>query len=344
MKREETNIYMVANEAGVSIATVSRVINQSDSVSEKSRKKVFDAIEKLNYVPNQIARGLSTSTFNGIAVVVPDAGDTFFWSLLKGITQAADELGFNVMLFDSDNNQAREHRILDSLRGLRLQGIIIVPVSCSDPVVVRKLKDFEALGVTVMLLDRELESGNFDCVISADEEGSFQAVTELIRQGHRKIAMMAGPGNISTMVKRSNGYYRALQTAGIPVQEEYICKCSLTVEAGYRAMEGLRALPEPPTAVFAQNGSITCGCWKMLLCLTPDERRKFSLIGFDDTEILGWPSNNISVVKRDVFQMGYETMEQIARRVRAGKKHGRFVLEVPANLVLRGSERFWQLE
>ena len=131
MMKQEANIYEIAKEAGVSIATVSRVMNNSCTVSEKSKKRVLDAVEKLNYVPNSAARSLSTSTSTSVGVVIPDINNPFFSRLLQGITSVADEMGLNIFLFGTDESSDREHRVLDTMREHRLRGIIITPVSRS---------------------------------------------------------------------------------------------------------------------------------------------------------------------------------------------------------------------
>ncbi len=341
MKRQETNIYSIAKEAGVSIATVSRVINQSASVSEKSRQKVLAAVEKLNYVPNIAARNLSTSTSTSIGVVIPDVGNQFFMQLLQGITAAADQMGYNIILFGTDGNVEREHKVLDSMRELRLRGVIIVPVSYSDWETIQKLKDYESFGIPVVLLDREMIANDFDRVVSSDEEGSFQAVTELIRQGHRKIALISGPEYVYPVYKRLNGYYRAMRAAGIVVRDEYIRRADFTVDSAWKEAMTLCQLPDPPTAIFAFNNSTTYGCLKAFGDLGWRIGKNIALFGFDDIEELKWLKCNISVVSRDVPLMGKIAMEQLAKRVDAGYgDEGCFVTSVETKLILRGSERF----
>lgn len=341
MKRQETNIYTIAKEAGVSIATVSRVINRSAPVNEKSRKKVLDAIEKLNYVPNLAARNLSTSTSTSIGVVIPDVKNMFFMQLLQGITLEADRMGYNVILFNSSSDVEREHRVLDNMRELRLGGVIITPVSYTDWETIQKLKDFESFGVPVVLLDRELIAQDFDRVVSSDEEGSYLAVSELIRQGHRKIALISGPECVYPVFKRMNGFFRAMRKAGIAVRDEYVRKSDFTVETAYQEAMALCQLPDPPTAIFSFNNNTTYGCLKALGDLKWKLGREIAMIGFDDVEELNWLHCNISVVSRDVQYMGQIAMQQLGRRVGTEVEEGvSFVTNVPATLILRGSERF----
>ena len=171
MGKQEANIYEIAREAGVSIATVSRVINHSNAVSEKSYRRVMDAVRKFNYVPNSTARSLSTSTSTSIGVVIPDINNPFFSLLLEGITRVADERGYHVLLFNTAENTDREHQVLQTMREHRLRGIIITPVSEHAPDTMKRLHNFETLGIPVVLLDREVDSQFFDRVVTDDERG-----------------------------------------------------------------------------------------------------------------------------------------------------------------------------
>lgn len=216
MGKQEANIYEIAREAGVSIATVSRVINHSNAVSEKSYRRVMDAVRKFNYVPNSTARSLSTSTSTSIGVVIPDINNPFFSLLLEGITRVADERGYHVLLFNTAENTDREHQVLQTMREHRLRGIIITPVSEQDPETMKRLHNFETLGIPVVLLDREVDSQFFDRVVTDDERGVYAAISELIRVGHRRIAIITGPEASRPGRERLRGYYRALREHGLP--------------------------------------------------------------------------------------------------------------------------------
>ncbi len=233
MGKQEANIYEIAREAGVSIATVSRVINHSNAVSEKSYRRVMDAVRKFNYVPNSTARSLSTSTSTSIGVVIPDINNPFFSLLLEGITRVADERGYHVLLFNTAENTDREHQVLQTMREHRLRGIIITPVSEQDPDTMKRLHNFETLGIPVVLLDREVDSQFFDRVVTDDERGVYAAISELIRVGHRRIAIITGPEASRPGRERLRGYYRALREHGLPVTPAYIRKGDFMVDCAY---------------------------------------------------------------------------------------------------------------
>ena len=341
MRKEEANIYEIAKEAGVSIATVSRVMNHSSAVSEKSTRRVLEAVKKMNYVPNNAARSLSTSTSTSVGVVIPDINNPFFSQLLQGITRAADEMGLNIFLFGTNESTAREHKVLDSMREHRLRGIIITPVSAQDSGTLQRLHNFEMHGIPVVLLDREVDSAAFDRVVSADEEGVFLAVNELIRIGHRKIAIITGPEASRPGRERFHGYCRALEQNGIALRPEYIRKGNFMAECACKQTLALFKLPDPPTAIFSSNNMTTYGCLKAFGELSLQLGQDIALIGFDDIEELRWLNYHISVVSRDVPQMGEQAMRHLMRRFETTERPEQGIRTcLPTELVLRGSERF----
>ena len=214
MGKQEANIYEIAREAGVSIATVSRVINHSNAVSEKSYRRVMDAVRKFNYVPNSTARSLSTSTSTSIGVVIPDINNPFFSLLLEGITRVADERGYHVLLFNTAENTDREHQVLQTMREHRLRGIIITPVSEQDPDTMKRLHNFETLGIPVVLLDREVDSQFFDRVVTDDERGVYAPPP--YRHHHRPRGLAPRPRAPARLLPRTARAWLARHTGLYP--------------------------------------------------------------------------------------------------------------------------------
>lgn len=341
MQKHDVNIYAIAEEAGVSIATVSRVINNSASVSEKSKKRVLAAIEKLNYVPNSAARSLSTSTSSLVGVVIPDINNPFFSLVLQGLTKAADERGLNIFLFNTDENSDREHQVLQSLREHRLLGIIITPVSGTDTETERRLREFEELGIPSVLLDRELQGAEFDQVVADDRQGSYLAVSELIRQGHKKIAIISGPESSRPGYERLTGYKMAMEENNLPLRNEYIRMGDFRADCAYAEALSLCQMDEPPTAIFTSNNMTTYGCLKAFGKLGLEAGRDMALFGFDEIEALTWLNYKISAVDRDVREMGEQAMRLLMDRIERGQKPDEYrTICLPTKLILRGSERY----
>ncbi len=341
MSKQETNIYEIAKEAGVSIATVSRVMNHSASVSEKSTRRVMEAVQKLNYVPNSMARSLSTSVSTSIGVVVPDINNPFFSKVLKGVTKVADEHGYQVILYSTDENAAREQRVLHTMREHRLRGIIITPVSENNKDTLVQLKSFAARSIPVVLLDREISDEGFDRVVTQDEYGVYLAIRALIKNGHSRIAIVTGPQHSRPGRERLRGYERALSEFALPQRKEYVRHGDFRMERAYEETLALCSLPEPPTAIFSSNNMTTFGCLKAFSQLGLQLGKDISLIGFDDIDALNWLNYNVSVVSRDVYEMGQRAMRRLIQCLeteddaRTGTRDS-----LPTELILRGSERF----
>lgn len=339
MTKPEANIYIIAKEAGVSTATVSRVINRSGRVSEQTAKRVLDAVSKYNYVPNCTARSLSTSTSTTVGVIVPDIGNPFFSQLIDGITKVADESGLQVFLSNTSEDPVREHQVLRSMREQRLCGLIITPVSEKDTETLELLNAFSHRGIPVILLDREIEGGSFDSVVTADEQGSYEAVSRLIQLGHRRIAIITGPPLSRPGRERFNGYCRAMREAGIPLEEQYMLPGDFRTEKAYRQTLELFRLVNPPTAVFSSNNMTTYGCLRALQQLGLAVGKQIAFTGFDDIEPLDWLNFRLSVVSRDVPQMGREAMSLLRKRLDSGGAESGKRVILPTRLILRGSEQ-----
>ncbi|MBP3412144.1 MAG: LacI family DNA-binding transcriptional regulator [Oscillospiraceae bacterium] len=341
MSKQEANIYEIAKEAGVSIATVSRVMNRSASVSEKSTKKVMDAVRKLNYVPNSTARSLSTSLSRSIGIVVPDINNPFFSKILQGVTAAADEQGLQVVLYSTDEDTERELKVLHTMREHRLRGIIITPVSEHCKETLDLLQDFELRGIPVVLVDREVDDPHFDRVVAQDEDGVYQAVCSMLQAGHKRVAIVTGPLHSRPGKERLRGYERALEDFGIPLRQEYIRQGDFRMERACEETLELCSLEEPPTAIFSSNNMTTYGCLKAFLELGLTVGRDISLFGFDDIDALKWLNYKLSVVSRDAYEMGRRAMGLLADCFdREGFSEVGRRESLPTELILRGSEQW----
>lgn len=338
--KHESNIYEIALEAGVSIATVSRVLNHNASVKEANREKVLAAIKRMNYVPNSHARSLSTSTSTAIGVIIPDINNPFFSQLLQGITRVADERGLHIVLFNTDENKDREHQILSSMREQRLRAIIATPVSETDRKTIDALLDFENHNTPVVLLDRQLSCDIFDRVVSDDARGVSCAVAELCRLGHRRIAIITGPEDSRPGRERLSGYLSAMHDCGLTVDPVLIRRGDFMSQRAYHETLALLSLPLPPTAIITSNNMTTYGCLRAFNERALSIGRDISLIGFDDIDALSWLGYNLSVVSRHVSEMGEQAMRLLLQRFDDACQEpvGRTV-SLPTELLLRGSER-----
>lgn len=333
------NITEIAKLAEVSVTTVSRVLNNSNLVKPETREKVMKVIREYNYIPSETARFLSKRDSRVIGVVFPDLRNPFFYGLLEGITNVADAYDYNVLMFYTDENPDKERKILQVAKGKDLAGIIITPAGIYEQDTADILESYEEEGRPVVLLDRVLDGRVFTSVLADNEAGSYEAVRQLIWEGHQKIALIAGNANISPVQERMIGYYRALTEAGIQVRQEYIIHGNSKSGPAYEGMKALMELKDPPTAAFTTNNMCTLG---VLKCLTEKHLKigeDVSLIGFDDIEDLRIIDYNLSVVERSPVEMGEQAMKKLLCRIK-GEEEKSSVEKAKTKLILRGSEKW----
>lgn len=330
----------IAKMTGVSNATVSRAINNSGYVKEETRQKIFKVIEKHKYVPNAVARSLSTQDTVSIGVIIPDIENEFFSSVMGGISEVAEQNQYNIHFMGTNETLSTEHIFLDIVQGQRLSGVIITPISEEDLVTKERLIHLEKSGIPVILLDREIANEPFEGVFVDNQAGARDGVKELIKAGHTKVATIAGPATSKPGKGRLEGYKQALKDANIDLRPEYIFQGDFKMEKGYKGTEWLLNLKDPPTAIFTFNNMNTLGCLKYLTEKKIKLGRDISLVGFDDIETLKLIDYKISVVERDAKQQGREAMGLMLERLKNKGKRKPKTLNVSYKIILRGSERF----
>ena len=309
----------IAEKAGVSSATVSRVLNGKGHVKESTRELILDIIRKNEYVPSEIAGGLSKSDSNNIGVFVSDIENAFFYKAVRGIIEKADLYGYNVFLFDTDEDIEKEHRYLQTVMGLRIKGLIISPVFETNDETRIRLERMRQRGIPVVLLDRDISGLELDGVFSEDEEGAYQAVSALIEAGHRDIAIITGPDYTRPGRTRTAGFLRAMAEHQIPVRQEYVRTGNFRMDQSYECANALMSLPQPPTAIFSTNNLSTIGCLKCLRQRGLVVGRDVSVIGFDDLDNLSAVGISLSTVNRSFTDMGRQAMELLRQRLQEGE-------------------------
>ncbi|MFF3918637.1 LacI family DNA-binding transcriptional regulator [Streptomyces sp. NPDC001852] len=259
-----TTINDVARAAGVSPATVSRVLNGGRVTAERA-ERVRRAAAELGFAPNRVARSLRMRRSSLIGLIIPDIANPFFTALARGVEDAAQRTSFSVVLCNTDGNLDKERRYLDIAVAERMAGVIVAAAS-------RSRTDVSALqsrGIPVVAVDRRPRGAGVDAVLVDNEDGSAAATAHLLARGYRRIACITGPQGASTAEERLAGYRRALRTflddgPGAPAGDvdrlrEYTRHADFRAEGGYTAMAGLLALPLRPDAVFAANNLMAAG-------------------------------------------------------------------------------------
>ncbi|MDU2064844.1 MAG: LacI family DNA-binding transcriptional regulator [Sporomusaceae bacterium] len=340
------NIYDIAKKAGVSSATVSRVINNKPHVREETKEKVLNVIASMNYTPNSLARNLSTGNTLNIGFLIPDIENPFFSQLLRGLTNASEQYGYNIFLYGTDDSVEKEHRFFRSVKAERLSGIIVIPIDENNTESCKRLLEFEKAGVPVVLIDRALKNCRLNGVFSEDFNGAYAAVDCLLREGHRRIATIKGPENSRPGNERWLGYLAALEKWGVKPESCYVRQGDFHEPLAYELMKSLMEQSQPPTAIFSSNNMTSLGCIHYITEKGLKLGEDISMIGFDDMEILKYMNIRLSVVDRDVYSMGWNAIELLTRRLDELDRNDpnqvpcRQEIFLPTKLILRGSEKW----
>ena len=337
------NIKSIAKLSGVSTTTVSRVLNDSPYVSDKTRKKVLKVIEENDYIPNNIARNLHRQFSNKIGVIVADITNEFFSSAINGISKVMDENGFQVLFYNTDEDLKKESKALYSIFEERLSGLIISPVSSRDKNTLEELKKLTVnMNTPVVLLDRNIEGIDLDAVFVDNGYGSKRAVNTLIKEGHKDIAIITGPITSTPGNYRYMGYIDALKENDIPIKKEYIVSGDFKISMAYEKTKQLMNLDNPPTAIFLSNNMTSLGALKYLKEKGYKIGEDISIIGFDEINPFKAIDYSFSYVGRDAEKQGETAAEVLLDRIDKKNKGVEYEAQrivLDCYLSLNGSEK-----
>lgn len=248
-------IYDVAREANVSMATVSRVVNGNPNVKPSTRKKVLEAIERLGYRPNAVARGLASKKTTTVGVIIPDISSIFFAELARGIEDIATMYKYNIILSNSDQNKEKELHLLNTMLAKQVDGIVFMGGNMTD----EHVSEFQKSSVPIVLAATIEQNHAIPSVNIDYEQAAFEAVTYLLDKGNTRIAYVTGPADDPINQKKLSGYRRALEERGIAYDEGLIIEGDYSYDSGIEAYEKMMELHDRPTAVFAGTDEMALG-------------------------------------------------------------------------------------
>lgn len=332
--RAVSNMKQIAEKAGVSLGTVSNVLNSSAVVRESTRRKVMDAVEAAGYRPSQLARGLRRDKTNMIGMVIPDITNPFFPAVVRGAQDVAFAHGYQLILCNSDNDPNTEISHLDALRAYLPAGLIVIPSSLSE--LTAKAEAYVKSGMAVVCVDRLPRDWKGDTITSNNRKGAYEATIHLLDQGHRRLAMIGGPRQFSNVHDRLLGFLRATRERKVVVSAASIQESTFDQQSGYaKAMFLLRLIPRP-TAILAGSDMIAFGALRAihesgLRC--PED---ISLVGFDNLDLAETMSPPLSSVSQPGYQMGSMAASFLIDRVRGNSEPPRHVV-LKTSLEVRGS-------
>ncbi len=306
------NLQDVAREAGVSVATVSRVMNDAKNVRSETRTKVQTAVQALRFQPNRVARRLRTR--NGlsqlIGLVVPDIQNPFFVEVIRGVEEAAYGSGNALILSSYQYDEEKEKLYLNLMRSESVDGLIIIPHGKKD----RAVKQLIRSGVPTVCVDRAVESVDVDTVVVDNQRGAREATEHLLKLGNKRIGYISGPTEMLTSVERLAGYQSALWESCVECEDNLIRVGDYKYESGNRLAGELLDLPEPPSALFVANSLMTLGALEAIHRRRLTIPTDVALIGFDD---MAWAISlnpPLTAVSQPGFEIGRRAAELLFQR------------------------------
>ena len=323
----------VAKRAGVSMMTVSRVINNSGYISQETRQRVERAIADLGYVPNALARSLRFKQTKTLALVLTDITNPFFTTVARGVEDAASEQDFSVMFCNTDESQVEEAEYLSVIVQKQVDGMLLVPAATA-PDSARFLRE---RNVPFVVLDRRIRGDAVDTVRGDSEQGAYDLTLHLLSLGHRRIGMLSGPSVVMTAADRVAGYRRAMADAGAPVDESLILEGPYTLEGGYTLAEQMLTVKPRPTGLVAANNFIAIGALRALRVAGLRVPQDVSLVAFDDLPPSIVIDPFFTVVSQPAYEMGQKATALLLERLAGTGPAAPLEIILPTQLIVRES-------
>jgi LacI family transcriptional regulator len=322
----------VAERAGVSISTVSHVINNTRVVSEDVRRRVQGIIAEMRYVPSALARSLKNDKTNTIGVLVPNSSNPYFAELIRWIEDAAFELGYHIILCNAHGGAQKQATYLRLLMEKRIDGLVLVASGADDEQDLLLRHE----SVPVIQLERALPGLDADLVLAGQEEGAWQATRHLIELGHRAIACVSGPADLPRSRERVGGFLRAMREAGLDVPDSAVLHVEFTSAGGHAAFGSLLARPHRPSAVFVTSDLMAIGGLCAASGVGVRVPGELSVVGYDDIGAACYaapPLTTIAPPKRDMARLA---ITRLIERIQGGRGPLRSIA-LASSLVVRAS-------
>ncbi len=316
----------VALRAGVSVTTVSHVVNDTRHVSPKGRERVEQAIRELGYVPSAVARSLKSNTTSTLGMLIPNSSNPYFAEIVRVVEDRCFGAGYTLVLCNTDDEPRRQSVYLQVLAERRIDGLIVVSTGDDDSLVTQ----LHGLRIPTVLVDREIADPACDLVETAHMQGGLLAVRHLLSLGHRRIACIGGPAGVNPSEQRIEGWRLALAEAGgAPGADALLWRGGFTSQGGYEAMHAILRTDDPPSAVFVCNDLMAIGALRAAHesgVRVPDE---ISVVGFDDIELSAYTSPPLTTVAQPKERIGALAVDMLLERVGGRRRDARKVVLQP---------------
>ena len=310
-----TTMVDVGHHAGVSMKTVSRVLNNEPNVTEDIRRRVRESAEALNYHPNVLAQALVRRRSHLIGLVYENPSPSYVVELQMGVLDRLRDERYRLVVIPVSSVSEREGEVVGLLRSAALDGVVLAPPASDNP---RILKDLAAAGIRFARIapTRDIEAGPSNLL--DDAAAAREAAEHLLDLGHREIAIIKGDPTHASSVMRMKGYDQAFAAAGVTIRPERVEQGLFTRDSGHAAALRLLRLPDPPTAILAQNDDMALGALMAAREIGVRVPQDLSIVGFDDSEVsrIAWPS--ITTIRQPVFEMAVAAADMVLAQLEGG--------------------------
>jgi len=322
----------VADKAGVSVATVSHVINDTRYVSSELTERVNEAMDEIGYHPNAVARSLKTNKTQTIGLIASDLSNPFFSTLLRGVEDRALEEDYSVIVCNTDETLDKERLYIDVLTQQKIDGLLIAPTGKDD----EDLLNLQERGVSIVFIDREIKGIEADAVLSDNVTGASTAIRHLVQLGHKRIGIILGLESVSTTRERLRGYKNVLKEKGIGYDPNLVKRGFSQVAGGIEATAELLDLSNSPSAIFSANNLMTIGAMKEIQRRDYSCPEEISLVGFDDFEWASTFKPKLTTIAQAPYEIGKKATDALLNRIEGCSGEAKEI-RIPTELKVRES-------
>lgn len=335
MKRAAT-IKDIAKALGVSISTVSRALQDKPEISEDTKVLVRETAKKLKYRPNSMAVALKTQKSYSIGVVVPQIVSFFYASVVKGIEQVANDLGYQVFVSSSNEDMEKEQQNVFGFMDHRVDGMIVSLSKGTDQF--GHIQHIEEQSVPLVLFDRTSKEINVPKVVANDADAAYMAVSHLIDRGAKRVALVTGPEHMLIGRNRLRGYKAALNNYNLPVESRLITRCNLTVHDAHEATLRLLESDNPPDAIFGINDEVAIGALFAIKEKGLSIPKDVSVVGFSNSRRSRYIDPSLSTMDQNPVKIGTLAAKLLFEQIQGKPGYGETKeIIVPADLIVRAS-------
>lgn len=323
----------IAEKAGVSVATVSRVLNNTKPVSSELKKKVLDIVKETGYKPNALARSLIKQRTGTIGVIIPDMDNETFADLIKGIELITDKNDYVILVTNTMGEVKKELEMFNLFEEKRLDGIIFSGVSLTE----KHIDFFDKYEIPTVVVGQTFKKLDFPSVTIDNFQAAFDITEYLIKFGHENIAMIRGPlYDMQAGKERLLGYKTALRENDYPVNKDFIIQGDFTIKSGYKAMEKIWRNELKPTAIFSASDKMAIGALNYCLDNGLKVPEDISIAGFDDMELATAVRPALTTIHQDQVEKGIKTAEILLELIEKEGKES-YNIQLPYTLIERDS-------